>query len=129
MLTAQIPNVLKDRFHLLGERNDIESITAGLDIASSSSYGEGFPNILCEAMACEVPCVATDVGDSARIVGNTGEVVSAKDPEALAMAWTEMIGLGEEGRRRLGVAARKRVMDHFELSKIVKKYEALYTSL
>jgi glycosyltransferase involved in cell wall biosynthesis len=129
LLTAQIPSVWKDRFHLLGERNDIESITAGLDIASSSSYGEGFPNIVCEAMACEVPCAVTDVGDSARIVGNTGRVVSAKDPEALAMAWTEMIGLGQRGRRRLGVAARKRVMDHFELSKIVKKYEALYTSL
>ncbi|MEA3323413.1 MAG: glycosyltransferase [Patescibacteria group bacterium] len=129
LLTAQIPSDWNNRFHLLGERNDIESITAGLNIASSSSYGEGFPNILCEAMACEVPCVATDVGDSARIVGNTGSVVSTKDPEALAMAWTEMIGLGEEGRRRLGVAARKRVMDHFELSKIVKKYEALYTSL
>ena len=129
LLTAQIPSDCKNRFHLLGERNDIENITAGLDIASSSSYGEGFPNILCEAMACEVPCVATDVGDSARIVGNTGRVVSAKDPEALAMAWTEMIRLGEEGRRRLGAAARKRVMDRFELSKIVKKYEALYTSL
>jgi glycosyltransferase involved in cell wall biosynthesis len=129
LLAREIPDTWKDHFHLLGEKEDVNKITAGLDIATSSSYGEGFPNILCEAMACEVPCVATDAGDSARIVGTTGRIVAAKDPEALAMAWKEMIDLGEEGRRRLGVAARKRVMDHFELSKIVKKYEALYTSL
>jgi len=120
---------IHEHCHLLGPREDIPRLTAALDIASSSSFGEGFPNVVGEAMSCGVPCVVTDVGDSDRIVGTTGRIVAAKDPEALAMAWTEMIGLGEEGRRMLGVAARKRVMDHFELSKIVKKYEALYTSL
>ena len=120
---------IHEHCHLLGPREDIPRLAAALDIASSSSFGEGFPNVVGEAMSCGVPCVVTDVGDSDRIVGTTGRIVAAKDPEALAMAWTEMIGLGEEGRRRLGVAARKRVMDHFELSKIVKKYEALYTSL
>jgi glycosyltransferase involved in cell wall biosynthesis len=129
LLAKDIPDIWKNHFHLLGERNDVGKITAGLNIATSSSYGEGFPNTVCEAMACEIPCVATDVGDSARIVGATGRVVPPKDPGALAVAWREMIDLGEEGRRRLGVVARKRVMDHFELSKIVKKYEALYTSL
>ena len=120
---------IHEHCHPLGPREDIPRLAAALDIASSSSFGEGFPNVVGEAMACGIPCVVTDVGDSARIVGTTGRVVSAKDPEALAMAWTQMIGLGEEGRRRLGVATRKRVMHHFELSKIVKKYEALYTSL
>jgi glycosyltransferase involved in cell wall biosynthesis len=128
-LTEQIPDTWKDHFHLLGERDDVEKITAGLDIATSSSYGEGFPNTVCEAMACEIPCVATDVGDSAIIIGATGRVVPPKNPGALAMAWTEMIGLGEQGRSMLGAAARRRVMEHFELSKIVEKYEALYTSL
>ena len=121
---------IHEHCHLLGPREDIPRLAAALDIAaSSSSFGEGFPNVVGEAMSCGVPCVVTDVGDSDRIVGTTGRIVAAKDPEALAMAWTEMIGLGKEGRRRLGVAARKRVMDRFELSKIVKKYEALYTSL
>ena len=120
---------IHEHCHLLGPREDIPRLAAALDIASSSSFGEGFPNVVGEAMSCGVPCVVTDVGDSDRIVGTTGRIVAAKDPEALAMAWKEMIDLGEEGRRRLGVAARKRVMDRFELSKIVKKYEALYTSL
>ncbi len=129
LLAKDIPDIWKSHFHLLGERNDVGKITAGLDIATSSSYGEGFPNTVCEAMACEIPCVATDVGDSARIIGATGMVVPPKDPGALAMAWREMIDLGEEGRRMLGVAARNRIIDRFELSQIVEKYETLYTSL
>lgn len=120
---------IHEHCHLLGPREDIPRLAAALDIASSSSFGEGFPNVVGEAMSCGVPCVVTDVGDSDRIVGTTGRIVAAKDPEALAMAWKEMIDLGEEGRRRLGVAARKRVMDRYELSRIVEKYEALYTSL
>ena len=128
-LAKQLPDVSKDHFHLLGERNDAENITAALDIACSASYGEGFPNIICEAMACGVPCVVTDVGDSARIVGDTGRVVPSRDPQALARAWNEFIDLGEERRGKLGIAARKRVKDHFELSTIVRRYETLYYSL
>ena len=121
---------LKDRLHLLGLRNDIARIMAALDIASSSSaYGEGFSNTVGEAMACGVPCVVTDVGDSARIVGDTGRVVPPKNPEALANAWKGLIDLGQEGRRSLGFSARKRIKEHFELSKVVKQYEELYTSL
>lgn len=129
LLARQIPDVWKDHFLLLGERNDMENITAGLDIASSVSYGEGFPNTIGEAMSCGVPCVVTDVGDSAVIVGKTGRVVPARDPEALAIAWKELIDLGDEGRERLGLAARKRIRDHFELSEIARKYEAFYSSL
>ncbi|MFC1825538.1 glycosyltransferase, partial [Thermodesulfobacteriota bacterium] len=60
------------RVHMLGLRSDIPKITAAFDIATSSSYyGEGFSNTIGEAMACGVPCVVTDVGDSAQIVANT----------------------------------------------------------
>ncbi|MBW2173531.1 MAG: glycosyltransferase, partial [Deltaproteobacteria bacterium] len=128
-LAAEIPNDFGSHFCLLGERNDMESIAAALDIATSASYGEGFSNTIGEAMACGLPCVVTDVGDSAAIVGNTGRVVPAKDPKALAMAWKELIDLGEDGRRNLGAAARKRIEEHFELSRAVEEYEGLYTSL
>lgn len=129
LMTANIPTAWKKKYSFLGERDDVEVITAALDIATCSSYGEGFPNVVCEAMACEVPCVVTDVGDCSRIIGNTGRVVPAKQPRFLARAWEEMIDIGEEGRRRLGVAARRRVKENFELSRIVEKYEEFYASL
>ena len=128
-LIALIQDNSRDKFFFLGERSDIPTITAALDIASSVSHGEGFPNTIGEAMACGVPCVVTDVGDSAMIVGDTGRVVEARNPEALAAAWKELIDLGEEKRRELGKAARERIKEHFELSQIVKQYERLYMSL
>ncbi|MBW1704793.1 MAG: glycosyltransferase [Deltaproteobacteria bacterium] len=127
--SMQIPDTWKGHFHLLGERYNIEHITSGLDVASSVSRGEGFPNSVGEAMACGIPCVVTDVGDSAIIVGDTGRVVPPGNPEATARAWNELVELGVDGRKKLGLSARKRVKDNFELSKIVKQYESLYNSL
>jgi glycosyltransferase involved in cell wall biosynthesis len=78
---------LTHRFHLLGLRRDINHITAGLDVAcSSSAYGEGSSNAVAEAMACGVPCVVTNVGDSALLLGKAGKIVPPKDPQALARA-------------------------------------------
>jgi glycosyltransferase involved in cell wall biosynthesis len=115
------------RFSLLGERHDIPDIVAGLDIATlPSAWGEGFPNVLGEAMACGVPCVTTAVGDSAWIVGRTGIVVPPRDPEALADALGRLVALGCEGRRQLGAAARARVIEHFEVDDIVGRYQELY---
>ena len=114
-------------FHFLGERQDISKITAGFDIASLvSAWGEGFPNVVGEAMSCGVPCVVTDVGDSAWIVGETGKVVPPKDPEKLAQVWQEMIELGQEKRSQLGTLARQRIIENFSLDAIVEQYEELY---
>ena len=117
---------LPGRFHLLGRREDIPRITASLDIATSSSSSEGFPNVIGEAMACGVPCVVTDVGDSALIVDKTGRVVPPGDPRALANGWCELIEMGPEGRNRLGLLARRRIEEHFNLPLIVARYEQLY---
>lgn len=115
--------------HLVGLRQDIPRITAALDIATSSSYGEAFPLVVGEAMACGVPCVVTDVGDSAYLVGETGFVVPPRDPTALAAAWERLIAMGSEGRKVLGNAARQRIQAHFSLPAIVAQYEAIYDSL
>ncbi len=117
---------IRERCHLLGRREDIPRLNAALDLASSSSCGEGFPNVIGEAMACGVPCVVTDVGDSALIVGDTGRVVPPKNPEALAGAWRELIERGPEQRHQLGAAARCRVGKHYSLQAIVAQYEKLY---
>jgi glycosyltransferase involved in cell wall biosynthesis len=116
--------------YLLGERHDMPRLTAALDIFSLSSlYGESFPNVIGEAMACGVPSVVTDVGDAVWIVGDTGRVVPPGDPAALAGAWKEIIDLGPEGRSVLGQAARSRVINRFTLASVVARYEKLYEDL
>ena len=112
--------------HLLGRRDDMKNVYNSIDIFCSSSYGEGFPNVIGEAMACEIPCVVTNVGDSAIIVGDTGFVVPPKNPEALAEAIIKMIEIGEEKRKVLGKKARDRIKENYSIEKIVNSYEQLY---
>lgn len=121
---------LKGRVHMLGLRNDIPEIVSALDIAASSSaYGEGFSNTIGEAMLCGVPCVVTDVGDSARIVGGTGIIVPPGDPKALAKALSRMVHLGTGERRALGERARLRILENYEIREIVGKFETFYLDL
>jgi glycosyltransferase involved in cell wall biosynthesis len=121
---------VQNRFHLLGLRDDVGRITAGFDIAcSSSAYGEGTSNSVAEAMACAVPCVVTDVGDSALLVGNTGKVVSPRDPKSFANACRELIALSPQDRLRLGMAARNRVEESFSPRSIIAQYQELYEGL
>jgi glycosyltransferase involved in cell wall biosynthesis len=121
---------LEGRVHLLGVRDDMHAITPALDVlVCASSSGEGFPNVLGEAMCCAVPCVATDVGDSAAIVGDTGIVVPAGDAEALAKGILTLTAIGRAGREELGERARRRAIEQFSLNAIVRRYENLYSSV
>lgn len=116
--------------HLLGIRRDVARLFAAADIATTTSVsGEAFPMVIGEAMACGTPCVVTDVGDSALIVGDTGEVVAPGDPVALAQEWRKLLEAGPEVRRGLGVAARRRVQQHFALPSIVERYQTVYAQL
>lgn len=117
------------RLHLLGLRRDMPAIQAALDIACSPSAGEGFPNVLGEAMACGVPCVVTDVGDSRMIVDNTGRVAPPSDPAALAGALLEVLSMPEQERQALGEAALRRVQTYYELDIVSKKYMDVYTGI
>lgn len=117
---------IDERVHLLGERHDMPRLTAALDIVSSSSFDEGFPNIVGEAMSCGVPCVVTDVGDSAWVVGETGRVVPPRNSEALWSAWRELLEMDTAARRELGMRARQRVKERFSIEKIVQQYERTY---
>jgi glycosyltransferase involved in cell wall biosynthesis len=119
--------VLAERVHLLGERHDMPRLAAALDIASSSSaFDEGFPNVVGEAMSCGVPCVVTDVGDSAWVVGKTGRVVPPRDWEALCAAWRELVEMETAARRALGTRARQRVKEQFSIEKVARQYERIY---
>ena len=120
---------LTRRCHLLGPRTDVPRINSALDLATSSSISEAFPLALGEAMACGTPCVATDVGDSALIVGQTGRIVRPSNSEALAAAWAELLSLDPDARARLSQAARGRIRDLFDLGAVTRRYERLYAGL
>jgi glycosyltransferase involved in cell wall biosynthesis len=119
-----------EKCHLLGKRDDIPRLTAALDVATTaSSYGEAFPLVIGEAMACGVPCVVTDVGDSAYIVGETGRVVPVGDPHALAMEWLDVLGKSADERCAMGKAARARIISLFSVDDVVVRYQNLYLEL
>ena len=130
-LSAEIDAAgLRNHFHLLGRRDDMPSVFSALNVhALSSAYGEAFPNVLGEAMACGVPCVATDVGDSSFLIGDTGLVVPPKDPQALAEAWERLSRLSAEERLTLGERARLRIQQFFSIVQITRRYEDLYAQI
>ncbi len=116
-----------DHVHLLGLREDMPRLHAAVDVFTlSSSEGEALPLVLCEAMACEVPCVATDVGDMRDVIGDTGGCVAPRDPGALAGAWIAVLELPPSEYQLLGKRARQRVQNKYDLEKIAGLYRDLY---
>jgi glycosyltransferase involved in cell wall biosynthesis len=120
---------LQDKIRLCGRRSDVAAVNAALDIACSSSSAEAFPNAIAEAMACAVPCVATDVGDVKEIIGQTGVPVPPRDPVALAEGIRRLAALGREERRKLGQLARHRIVERYSLKSMARKHVELYRSL
>lgn len=124
--TARELNI-SDRISTLGLRGDLQHLLPGLDVyALPSAWGEAFPLAVAEAMACGVPAVATDVGDCAWLIGETGRIVAPRDTEALAKALTELLSLSPDARRKLGEQARLRVVNNFSLEQYVAEHECLY---
>lgn len=105
------------RCRLLGQRKDVARILAGSTLATlTSCSGESFPNVIGEAMACGTCCVATDVGDTRDIIGDTGTVVPPRSPEELSQAWEQLLRLPTEQRKALGEAARRRVQERYSIA-------------
>lgn len=120
---------LEDRVRLLGERDDVADLLNACDIYVSSSSSEAFPNAVGEAMSCEIPCVVTNVGDSAELVGDTGIVVAPKSSEELARSMLELIRAGADRRRVLGLAARERIRENYSMARVARQYAELYRSV
>ncbi len=106
-----------------GFNSDMPAFYSAVDLATSASrFGEGFSNSIAEAMACGVPCVVTDVGDSRLIVGDDGRVVPTGDPAALAAGWESLL---DNMTPSLGAACRARISDNFNVTRLVAATEAL----
>ena len=121
---------IASQVHLLGARTDVPQVLPALDIlTSSSAFGEAFPLVIGEAMSCGVPCVVTNIGDSAAIVGDTGVVVPPKNPQELADGWKKICQLSSEEKSSLSQRTRQKVLDLYSLESVVGKYEALYENI
>ena len=129
-LLNDLPETLISRFHFLGERSDVYDLMQSMDgFCLSSAWGEGFPNVLGEAMSMAVPCITTDIAESAEVVGNTGVVVPPCDPEKLAEAIFTFLNLSNSKKFALGQAARRRIEQKYLMQINIKCYEAIYKKL
>lgn len=115
--------------HLLGHRKDMQKLMAAIDVHVSASHAEAFPNVIGEAMASGTPSVATDVGDSAWIIGDTGKVVPRGNMKALANCILEVLMMTKENRRALGDKARARIVEQFEIGKVATLYQQYFFHL
>ena len=121
---------LAGRLVWAGGRTDMPAVYNALNLLClSSAYGEGFPNVLGEAMSCGVPCCATDAGDAALVVGDAGALVSRRDPKALADGLEGLLERLEREGEGLRGACRKRIATHFGVERMVADTEALLLRL
>jgi glycosyltransferase involved in cell wall biosynthesis len=114
------------RVHLLGERSDVRDILPGLDLFVSSSSMEGFPNVVGEAMASEVPTVATDAGDSLHLLGDPARIVPCRQPKLLAERALQLLALHPSERAQIGARDRARIMATYPMQFMVNEYVNLW---
>src|SRR5690606_26987752 len=121
---------LQSHVVLLEQRNDIPAIMNALDIHTLSSSSEAFPNVIAEAMACGTPCVSTDVGDAALIVGEAGWVVPARDSHQLALVIAQALALKQDSSKWVALQsqARNRMLENFSIETMISKYHDVWDS-
>lgn len=120
---------LIDNIILLGIQSNMNKVYNMLDLLVLSSYTESFPNVLVEAMCCQLPCVSTDAGDARIILDNDCYVVNARDATSLANVVYSIANLVSAERKVLGIMNRNKVFSRYTMENMLKKYKDLYTEL
>jgi glycosyltransferase involved in cell wall biosynthesis len=118
---------VQDKIIWAGPRRDMPDVFSMFDIVTlTSSYGEGFPNTIGEAMACGKRCVVTDVGDTARVVDSTGVIKPVGDADELAAGWLEMLAQSADQRSQNEAQCRARIIEHYSVEAMVESYSRLF---
>lgn len=113
----------------LGEIGDTAGLYAALDIAvQTSSFGEGFPNVVAEAMACGLPVIASDSGDASSIIADTGRVLPIGNADALKAAILDLAA-SPQRRQQLGEAARLRIEQEYGLALTITAFETAWSEI
>lgn len=113
---------IAERMVWIPQQSDMPAVYSALDVlVLPSIFGEGFPNVVGEAMACEIPCVVSEAGDNALVVGDTGRTAPVGDHEGLAAALSDILALAPETRRAMGRRARARVLAEFSVATLVDR--------
>jgi len=127
LLAWSMEESIQNNIHMLGDRQDMPALIAGVDIITlTSSHGEALPQVLGEAMACGIPCVATNIGDVAEFLGGAGIIVEPQNPQSLADAWHEILSLPEAEYKDLCLQGRKRICEFYNIKDMVNAYKSIY---
>ncbi|MCX6378930.1 MAG: glycosyltransferase [Armatimonadetes bacterium] len=120
---------LQDKFIWAGVQSDMPAVYNALDISAVTSFSEGGPNTLGEAMCCEVPTVTTDVGDAASLRGDPRWIVAVGDAEGMAERWRTLLVISSEARAEIGRASRQHILSHYTSVQLTRRMEAVFESL
>ncbi len=120
---------LKEKVTLMEQQKNIGSIISCLDILVSTSYSEGFPTVIAEAMSCQTIVIATNVGDTKEILGEYNFLINPGDPQQLSERIKNISKMKNEIKLSLEKKLRKKIIDNYSLDKMIDKYENIYNSL
>jgi glycosyltransferase involved in cell wall biosynthesis len=126
---AAVAGLPQARLHAMGRRSDVETVMPSFDLFCLSSVSEAFPNVLGEAMATGLPCVATEVGDCARLLGGHGIIVPPGDVSGIAGAIVRLAAMNTARRQAIGDAAREQIATSYGLDATADSYASLYGSM
>lgn len=128
-LSQQVGLKVHENIFFLGLRHDVPFLLAACDMYVLHSAGEAFPNTLLQAMSSSCLCIATDVGDARRIIGNDRFVITPQKPQEMALKMEEIIRMPYEEQEIIKSDNHIRVQKYFDIRTIVKKYEEIYETM
>lgn len=128
-LLSGVSESVKGKLVLLGARSDVTSLYGLFDFFVMNSYSEAFPNVVAEAMLNGIPCIVTNVGDAAEIVGDTGWIIPVGDTALLSQALHEALQLSSEEKMKKGKEARQRILKEYSIQNMVTQFEAVWNNI